>query len=169
VLETVRRLVSALSNSVYDFSFYVIVLDRRTGLVQKEIRKLLSRHDRFVLGIAIEEIEAWWLADRRNTLAWANLVDRLPGECRYAHAKYQSERDDNPKKTLDELTRHSDRFDRTYGEGNLDMARKFAEDYWKERAQLDDLRVHCPQGYAPFEGAVTQEFRRAVQRQGRLF
>ena len=169
VLETVRKLIAALSNEVYDYSFYVILLDRRTHQVQKEIRKLVTGHDRFVLGIAIEEIEAWWLADRRNTLAWAELLDQLPGHCRYAQAKYQSERDDAPKKTLDELTRHSARFDRTYGEGNLDMAREFAEDYWRELAHLDDLRAHCPQGYVPFERSVTQEFRSAVRRQGRLF
>jgi len=169
VLETVRRLISALSSQVYDYSFYVILLDRRTRQVQMEIRRLVSRHDRFVLGIAIEEIEAWWLADRRNTLAWVDLVERLPDDCRYAQGKYQSERDDDPKKTLDELTRHSARFDRTYGEGNLDMAREFAEDYWRPFAHLDDLRVHCPRGYAPFEQGVTQEFRSAVRRQGRLF
>jgi hypothetical protein len=169
VLETVRRLVTALSNEVYDYSFYVILLDRRTVQVQKEIRKLVSMHDRFILGIAIEEIEAWWLADRRNTLAWVDLVDRLPRECRYAHDKYRCERDADPKKTLDELARHSDRFDRTYGEGNVDMAREFAEDYWRNSAHLDDLRVHCPRGYAPFERSVTQEFRSAAGRAGRLF
>ena len=78
VLETVRKLVAALSTDVYDHAFFVIMLDRRTRPVQEEIRTLISPHGRFVMGIAIEEIEAWWLADRRNTLAWAGMTDSLP-------------------------------------------------------------------------------------------
>jgi len=140
------------------------LLDRRTRDVQREIRKLVSRYERFILGIAIEEIEAWWFADRRNTLAWADLADRLPDHCRYARANYQSERDRDPKKTLDELTLHSSRFDRRYGEGSVEMATEFAEDFRRNFAHLDDLRVHCPQGYVPFERDVTQEFRSAVRR-----
>jgi hypothetical protein len=169
VLETVRNLVSALSTQVYGHAFYVILLDRRTQAVQREVRKLLSKHDRFILGIAIEEIEAWWLADRTNTLAWAGLKQSLPKNCRYAASGYSSEKDDQPKKTLHELTRHSDRFDRTYGEGNVDMAREFAEEYWRQSARLDDLRAQCPRGYRPFEQAVAAEFRSAARRQGRLF
>ena len=158
VLETVRKLTAALSDRIYDYSFYIIMLDRRTRPVQHEIRSLLSRNDHFILGIAIEEIEACWLADRRNTLAWLNLRDGLPDDCRYAQVGYQSERDPNPKKTLDELTRRADRFDRNYGEGNLDMAIEFAEEHWRERAHLNDLKTQCPRGYAPFERAVTQNF-----------
>jgi hypothetical protein len=169
VLETVRNLVSALSTEVYGHAFYVILLDRRTRAAQREVRKLLSKRGRLVLGIAIEEIEAWWLADRGNTLAWAGLRDSLPKHCRYSASGYSSERDKEPKRTLHELTCHSDRFDRTYGEGNVDMAREFAEDYWRNFAKLDDLRVQCPRGYRPFEGSVTDEFRSTARRQGRLF
>ena len=169
VLEVVRNLVSALSTQVYDHAFYVILLDRRTRAVQREVRKLVLKHDHFILGIAIEEIEAWWLADRTNTLAWAGLKESLPKDCRYAASRYSGEKDDQPKKTLHELTCHSDRFDRTYGEGNVDMAREFAEEYWRQSARLDDLRVQCPRGYRPFELAVTAEFRSAARRQRRQF
>jgi hypothetical protein len=169
VLETVRNLVSALSNEVYDHAFFVILLDRRTRAVQKEVRKLLSKHRGFVLGIAIEEIEAWWLADRTNTLAWAALREGLPNDCRYAALGYCSEKDQDPKKTLHELTSRSDRFDRTYGEGNVDMAREFAEEHWRRSARLGELRVQCPRGYKPFEQLMTQEFRSAARRQGRMF
>lgn len=169
VLETVRKLVSALSEDVYNHAFYVILLDRRTRAVQREVRKLLSKHSGFVLGIAIEEIEAWWLADRTNTLAWAALGEGLPEDCRYAAAGYCSEKDRDPKKTLHELTQRSDRFDRTYGEGNVDMARDFAQEYWRQSAHLDDLCAQCPRGYRPFEQSVTEEFRSAARRQGRLF
>jgi hypothetical protein len=169
VLETVRRLVKALSNRIYPYAFYVILLDRRTRVAQEEIRRLIPQHKRFVLGIAIEEIEAWWLADRSNTLTWTGLKDRLPGHCRYAAAKYSSERDDDPKKTLDELTRHSDRFDRYYGEGNIDMAIEFATEYWREHARLDDLRTQCPRGYRPFEKDLTQAFRTVAGRSRRRY
>ena len=162
VLETVRRLVVALSTEVYDHAFFVIMLDRRTRPVQEEIRTLIGAHGRFVLGIAIEEIEAWWLADRRNTLEWAGLTASLPPHCRYAVAGYHAERDDEPKKTLDELTRESDRFDRYYGDGNVELAIEFAQDYWREFAHLDDIRAQCKKGYRPFERDVTQLFRQAA-------
>jgi hypothetical protein len=170
VLETVRRLVIALDDpAVYSHAFFVILLDRRTRAVQEEIRQLLVNHNRFVLAVAIEEIEAWWLGDRENTLVWSGLKDALPDDCRYAEKNYRSERDGNPKKTLDELTRVSDRFDRCYGEGNVDLAREFSEDYWRRYARLDDIRSQCPQGYRPFEKAATQQFRSASRRAGRLF
>lgn len=170
VLETVRKLVTALDDpAVYDHAFFVILLDRRTRAVQRGIEQLLVNRNRFVLGIAIEEIEAWWLGDRRNTLVWSALRGGLPGDCRYAQTDYRSERDDNPKKTLDELTRISDRFDRYYGEGNVDLAQEFAEDYWRQYARLDDIRAQCPQGYRPFERTATQQFRAASRRAGRLF
>jgi hypothetical protein len=169
VLETVRRLVQALDTEVYDHAFYVIVLDRRTRPVQDEIKSLLRNRGRFVLGIAIEEIEAWWLGDRENTLVWAGLKGKLPDDARYAKKGYQAEQDDAPKKTLDELTRISDRFDRFYGEGNVDLAEEFAEDYWREFARLDGIGAQCPRGYRPFERRATQQFRTAKRRAGRLF
>jgi len=115
------------------------------------------------MGVAIEEIEAWWLADRRNTLAWAHLLPRPPAHCRYATADYHAESDPDPKATLDELTRESDHFDRFYGEGNVDMATEFAENYWKPSAWLDDIRTQCSAGYRPFEDDVTQCFRLAAR------
>ena len=50
VLETVRRLVEALSHEEYDHAFFVILLDRRTRPVQEEIRQLIAGHGRFVMG-----------------------------------------------------------------------------------------------------------------------
>ncbi len=160
VLETVRRLVAVLSSEVYDHAFFVIMLDRRTSAVQEEIRALIGAHGRFVMGVAIEEIEAWWLADRKNTLDWTGLTNALPDHCRYARNKYHAERDEEPKRTLDELTRESSRIDRYYGEGSVELASEFAEDYWRRSAHLDDIRVQCPRGYRPFEKDVTQHFRR---------
>jgi hypothetical protein len=114
VLETVRALVKALDTKYFSHACFVILLDHRTRRVQEEIQKLIRGKARFVLGIAIEEMEAWWLGDRTNTLAWTRLHNALPADCRYAAANYQAENDDAPKRTLDELTRVSDRFDRYY-------------------------------------------------------
>jgi hypothetical protein len=168
VLETLRKLVEVLEAEPLEIAFFVILLDRHTEAVQREIKRLLKNRDRFVLGVAIEEIEAWWPADRRNTLAWSDLTDTLPDDCRYGQSGYQAERDKEPKKTLDELTRTSHRFDRFYGEGNLDLALDFAEDFWREHARLDDIRRECPRGYAPFENDTRQPFRSVARRSGRF-
>lgn len=170
VLEIVRKLVKVLDGDplLYDHAFYVILLDRRTQAVQEAIAKLLVNHNRFVLGIALEEIEAWWLADRQTTLAWSGLNGRLPKGCRYSKENYCAEDDDEPKKTLDELTRLSDlpELDRYYGDGSVDLARDFADAYWREFARLDDIRRDCDRGYRPFERHATQQFRSAKRRTG---
>jgi hypothetical protein len=160
VLEAVKRLISVLHTDAFDHAFFVIVLDRRTKAVQQKVRKLIRGKNRFVLGIAIQEIEAWWLGDRVNTLAWAELDAPLPHHCRYAAEGYRAERDKAPKKTLDELTELSDRFDRHYGVGNVDMANEFAEEYLVHHARLDDIAAECPKGFAPLQTNVAQVFAR---------
>ncbi len=167
VLEAVRRLVAALDTDLYDHHCFIILLDRRTRPVQEEVRRLIAGRDRFVLGVAVEEIEAWWLGDRTNTLAWSELNAELPPTCRYAVPRYKAEADDDPKKTLDELTRCSDRFDRYYGEGNVDLAIEFAEDYWKDYARLDEIGSQCPQSYRPFQRAIINQFRPLLPRRTR--
>jgi hypothetical protein len=169
VLETVRSLVKALDTTHFDHACFIILLDRRTRAVQDDVLRLIRGKDRFVLGIAHEEIEAWWLGDRTNTLAWSGLKDDLPPACRYAAAKYQAEKDDTPKKTLDELTRLSERFDRYYGEGSLDLAVEFAEDYWRPGARLQEIATQCPQGFGRFQEQMANSFRRAKAASGRLF
>jgi hypothetical protein len=163
VVDAVRRLVQSLDQPEFDHAFFVVLLDRRTRAAQLEIRKILSKHPRFVFGVAIEEIEAWWLADRVNTLLWSELSDRLPSGCLYAAKGYRAERDKCPKKTLDELTRHSDRFDRVYGEGSVELAREFAHDYWRQFARLDDIARECPRGYRKFEKAIINHFKAQLQ------
>ena len=113
VLEAVRALIKGLNTKEYDHACFVILLDRKTLAVQKQIRKLIQGKPRFVLGVAIEEIEAWWLGDRTNTLAWSGLGSgKLPQDCEYAKPSYKAETDKKPKATLDKLTRLSHRFDR---------------------------------------------------------
>jgi hypothetical protein len=169
VIESVRKLVHALDTKSFEHVLFVILLDRRTYPVQAEVRKLIRGKERFVLGVAIEEIEAWWLGDRTNTLRWAGFVEALPANCRYAAARYRAERDDDPKKTLHELTARSSRFDRCYGQGNLDLAQDFAEQFWQPSANLDEIASQCSQGYTPFEQKVTDRFRHIRTASGRLF
>jgi hypothetical protein len=169
VLEKIRALVRLLQEMVLDFDCYVILLDRKTKPAQREIRRLITGHSLFVLGVAIEEIEAWWLADRTNTLAWSDLRAGPPEDCRYAASGYKAEHDDDPKRTLDELTRISDRFDRCYGQGNTDLATEFAIDYWEQFARLDEIASGCPEGFGAFEQDMTNALRAAKARTGRLF
>ena len=169
VLDTIRRLVDALGTEHFDHACFVILLDRRTEPVQRKVLKLIRGKSRFVLGVAIEEIEAWWLGDRTSTLAWTELVPTgLPGDSPYALPSYRAEKDPHPKRTLSELTKLSNRFDRAYGEGNLDMAIEFAEDYWRRTANLDEIALQCPRGYGQFERRMRDAFRRAKARTGQL-
>jgi len=168
VLKAVKRLVRALDTQYFDHACFVILLDRKTRPVQERIKRLITGRQRFVLGTAIEEIEAWWLGDRTNTLAWSGFSSTLPLDCRYADTAYQAERDDDPKKTLDELTRRSPRCDRYYGEGNVDLASRFAEDHWRRNARLDEITAQCPRGFGPFVRDMTNSFRCAKAASGYL-
>jgi hypothetical protein len=168
VLNVVKSLVQALSTQPFDHFCFVILLDRRTKPVQRKIHRLISGKTRFVLAIAVEEIEAWWLGDRSNTLAWADLAERLPDGCRYAMKGYRAERDKQPKKTLDELTRHSNKFDRFYGDGSVELASDFADAYWRTRARLQEICTQCPQGFRPFQDEMTNRFRQMKTQEGRL-
>jgi len=170
VLKAVQALVRVLDEQFLDFAFFVIVLDRRTRPVQEAIRRhIAGKEHRFVVGVAIEEIEAWWLADRTNTLAWAGLSPAdLPAQCAYARSRYRAERDPTPKNTLDEITRISDRLDRYYGHGSVDLAVEFGEEYWRNGARLDDMCGQCPNGFHPFQRRAVNAFRRGRAASGRL-
>ena len=109
----------------------VILLDRRTQKIQQKVRKLIAGKDRFLLAVAQEEIEAWWLGDRTNTLGWLGFRGPPVGT-RYAADKYLAERDDNPKRTLTELTEKSSRLDRVYGEGNLDLGARLCRNLGRQ-------------------------------------
>lgn len=150
VLESVRKLVKVLDRS-QDFSqsFFVILLDYKTKDVQGKIKRLIRHRDRFILGLAIREIEAWWLGDRRSTLSWLQLNDSSISGTRYGKNRYKAENDDNPKRTLNELTRLSEVVDQFYGNGNTTLAREFAET-WGEHARLSEIESQCPSGFGKF-------------------
>jgi len=163
----VRRFVRVLRHEPeFPYAFVVILLDRRTQKIQKKVRKLIAGKERFLLAVAQEEIEAWWLGDRTNTLGWLDFP-KPPAGTRYAEDKYLAERDDNPKRTLNELTEKSSRLDRVYGEGNLDLARDFAE-VWDGKVRLEEIESQCPRQFPPFCGETAQAFRRTRPRGGSL-
>lgn len=169
VLDTVRKLVSYLEdNPPTDHAFFVILLDRRTRPVHEEVRRLISGKSLFILATAIEEIEAWWLADRTNTLAWLDLAAPASTTLDYWSIRYKPERDPRPKRTLDELTRLSPRLDRYYGDGNTELATEFAQDYWHQHADLNAIERGCPQGFRRFCKDATKALRRQKARLGRL-
>jgi hypothetical protein len=175
VLAKVRALVKFLARAPLGYDLLVIVLDRRTRRVQEQIRRLSKGHERFVLGIAIEEIEAWWLGDRTSTLAWTGFTRADLPDCRYRQSDtrgqltYAAEKDDQPKRTLHELTELSEALDSVYGDGNAELARQFAADYWQEGARLEEIRTQCPEGFGAFLQEMTNAFSSVKARSGRLF
>ena len=133
-----------------EYAFFLIVLDRDTRQTQSAIKKYIKGHGKkFVIGIAIQKVEAWWLADRRNTLEWLALPNLSDPSCRYCAAGYAPEKDPTPKKTLDELTKLSPLLSSTYGDGNSQLAAEFAS-LWNTRAEIDQIKAACPKGFAPF-------------------
>jgi len=128
VQKAVERLCGLLDESPYnDYAFFLIVLDHQTRNTQAAIKKCIKGHSRrFVTGIAIHEVEAWWLADKRNTLEWLGLAHGPDHDHPYWSTTYRPERDQNPKRTLDELTELSPVLESTYGEGNTQLAVEFA-------------------------------------------
>lgn len=163
----IRRIVHVLQRQAdLPYAFIVILLDRRTQKIQRKVRKLIAGKDRFMLAVAQEEIEAWWLGDRTNTLGWLGFREP-PANTRYAANGYLAERDDSPKRTLHDLTEKSERLDRLYGEGNFDLARDFAE-RWDGNVRLKEIETQCPQQFPPFCGEAAQAFRRTKSRGGSL-
>lgn len=155
--------------------FYVVVLDnRKLDAVHAEVRKLLGGKAGFVFGVAIQELEAWWLADTGSVLEWLGLtrVELAAAGLDYGSDQYHAEKDQTPKATLDTLTRISSAVDSVYGRaGNSELADDFGE-YWRDRAQLDIIEHQCPNGFRPFADEVATAFRRCLtedaQRRGQL-
>lgn len=158
VYQAIKRLVKVLETDPnFPYAFVVILLDARTAPIQRKVRKLIAGKHRFVLGIAQHEIEAWWLGDRASTLAWLGF-ETAPADTAYGTAGYLAEKDKTPKRTLDQLTDKSARLDRRYGEGNLDLAREFAEQ-WEGKVRLKEISSQCPKRFPPFCQDTAQAFR----------
>ncbi len=155
--------------------FYVVVLDnRKLAPIHAQVKSLISRYDRVLFHVAIEELEAWWLADAGSVLGWLGLtrVELAAAGLDYGSDRYHAEKDQTPKATLDTLTRISSAVDSVYGRaGNSELADDFGK-YWRDRAQLDIIEHQCPNGFRPFADEVATAFRRCLtedaQRRGQL-
>lgn len=169
VVATLRQVIQALDAAdppLHDF--YVVLLDHRTKQEHAAVRKFISGRPKFVFGTAIEEIEAWWLADRRSTLAWLGLDEVAASRAGYDVQTYKAEKDPDPKHTLDKLTRISDSCDRPYGRGHTGLAEDFAE-YWKDTAELGVIETQCPKGFRPFCQKSENTMTRVLNEHGKLF
>lgn len=165
VVAKLRRLVETLESGVRpDCAFFVVVLDsKKTRGAQDSVRHLVSgRSHEIVYGLAVKEIEAWWLADRRALLEWLDLTEEDISSCAYAAEGYRPEADDRPKTTLGELTALSDRCDRNYGQGDAGLAGDFAED-WRDCANIQVIEHNCARGFAPFSNDVAAAFERCLR------
>ena len=164
VLEKLRALTEFLKVNPLGYALFVIVLDRKTSAVQAEVRRLVHGDSRFVIGIAIEEIEAWWLADRHSTLAWIGHTGGTLPKCRYGDAsKYAAEKDRDPKRTLNELTELSPRLDSRYGQGNVALAENFVDRHWSVGVRRAEIASQCHQGYGRFERDLSNALRPVLQ------
>ncbi len=170
VVENVQRIVKLhCEGTCFDCAFFVVVLDhKKTQAQQKEIQKLLKSNPPPVCyGVAVQEVEAWWLADRVCVLRWLGLAEGELANLRYGTKGYRPERDDDPKATLDELTRASELCDSCYGKtGNSELAAEFAG-RWRTEAHVDALEQACPQGFRGFCSKVTRAFRQTASASGR--
>jgi hypothetical protein len=161
-IEKALKHILANGDELAKYEFLIIVLDEKTRDTQARVRQLLRGKRNFALGIARREIEAWWLADRRNVLEWLGITEKHVVGTRYGQP-YDAESDDSPKRTLDELTNLPlARVQSTYGDGNTDLALEFAES-WVENANLGSISTACPSGFAPFLRRVEAFFHAAVR------
>ena len=143
-----------------EYDLCVVVLDQRTATAKKEVRRLARGREDVVFGVAIHEVEAWWLGDRTSTLAWLRLAAGEVAPLRYDGASYSAERDTAPKQTLNELTRRSEAVDTVYGDGNVELALEFAAG-WATQAHLSQIEHQCPKGFRPFAEALERGLKRA--------
>ncbi|MBI5722325.1 MAG: hypothetical protein HZA50_00030 [Planctomycetes bacterium] len=165
VQKNLENLVKLLATKDSDYDIYVAILDRRTDQVQDKIAKDIRGKD-VVLGIAIEEIEAWWLGDRSNTLAWTGLKDdRLEDD--YKRPPYNAEKDPFPKRTLNSLIERSGKFGRSYGDGDTVLAKDFVEKQWDVEVHLKEIIAECPKGFGDFQQKMADAFKRTKAKQKR--
>lgn len=160
VVEKVTTLIEVLKKSPSDHSFYVVLLDRKTTTAMNKVKKSVSASDAtFAIGIAIEEIEAWVLADRTPLIKWLGIAKKDMPSHYYWDSSYNPEGDRDPKKTLDELTNTSNMVDSRYGNGNTGLAAQYSA-LWKNCADINAIETSCPKGFKPFCRKVTNGFRK---------
>lgn len=124
---------------------FVIVHDmKNTEEVQREIRRILRDNQTFpaVYGIAIQELEAWILADIENVNRMVFRVEPTP---RLPRAP---ERDSDPKRTLVELFIRPSK-EAEFDGWNLECARRVAP-----HIRPEQVIARCPRGFGRFVGIL---------------
>lgn len=151
VKERIVRVINNRSEErVYNADALIAVLDyRKTQETIAEIKRTISSFHQFVLGIAKYEIEAWWLADQTQTLAWLNLTRENANSVGY-DADYAAEHDEEPKKTLNLLTTISDKVEEVYGDGNAGLAEEFVDEAWYQNVNIEEVKAGCPEYFREF-------------------
>jgi len=164
VLKKLKMIVADYEKGIYrPPDILVIVLDhRKTQAVVADIRNLVSGHVWTVIGVAIEEVEAWWLADRQQTLGWLALSNEDAEAAGYG-PDYAPEKDPDPKGTLDRLTKCSGAVEVGYGDGSVSLATDFVDAAWRQSVTLDSLRIKCPGGFAPFHDRMSERIKTVVK------
>jgi len=171
VKNSVENLVRALGQDPAAFkkifTFIVVLLDRRTRLAQQAIRELIQGHGEFIFAIAIEELEAWVLADRFHVIQWLNNVKvKQCSACRFWSANYSPEEDPDPKQTLSQLVNAAHGEFDTWG---VAAAKDFVDFYWRNSFEADE-NIHmrdwvgkadiplmeqlCPRGFRDFSQKI---------------
>lgn len=164
-LEKARQIAESLAKGTYPRpDLLVFVLDSyKTEHVIGEIKDLLAGHPWVVFGIAIQEIEAWWLGDRKQTLGWLGLTEETATECGYG-PDYAPEKDADPKVTLNKLTEVSTNVDDLYGDGHTGLAEDFVSVAWSNWVDINSIKFKCNEGFGEFSERLSHKIGAAIPR-----
>lgn len=175
VMVAVRNLVEMIKNKPDLFKRIadrvLIVLDRKTEQAQADINKLIAPYDSFFLTIAVEEIEAWVLADREHVTEWLGISQKDFPESPFWDKKYRSEYDPDPKRTLNQLVQRSklpfeywdtgaaNDFIEKYWRGNYFTSYDFQPwENWDGKAEIDMMKRQSPNSFVSFEQYLVSLF-----------
>jgi hypothetical protein len=160
-LEKVRRIASDYCSGIYERPDILIVMidHRKTEEARSEIAELCRNLDFVILAFPKEEIEAWWLGDRQQVLAWLNLSERTATSLGY-HPGISTEGMLDPKSVLSSLTAESDSVDQIYGNGNIYLAEDFVENAWSNHINIHEVISSCPLFFRRFFDELCSAIRR---------
>lgn len=135
---------------ILNYDVLVALIDKRAK--NREKCKSYARKLDAVLGVAIEEFEAWILGDLPSIKTWLG-VDKEGVESCGITPSYRAEKDKNPKATLKCLVTES-AF--SCGWDSL-VASQYAMEW---QPQLDKIEAQCPRGFKPFARQLSSHMRR---------
>jgi hypothetical protein len=152
VQKRIEAILKMISKGIYARpDILVIAIDHyKTENVREIIKDLIAELDFCVLAIPVQEIEAWWLGDRMQVLAWSGLNENFASKIGYGPG-FSPESILKPKVLLNKITEISDRIQCIYGnDGSLEVAEDFVDLAWNQQVNLESIKFNCPQGFVPF-------------------